>query len=248
MSVERFSPPPKIGEVVKLLRSSQGWKAILDLDEFISVEPVAESGHKPSEKQIHSMLVGNPTHRLPTGEVCTIYDPQWLLETVQAVASFRDRHRRLLNAMKHGFRLPKYSDLSIDAVAAGFREADQSFLMKSNETRKVVRKGALEPSFWYLETELGASAEVKNLEEPTAELRLYAIDFHRTLRHAQLMLELLRLLFDATRDSVRLDQAHAEIGKPLFQGIIEITLRVLIPLRQPPDDEPHVVSAYVSKG
>jgi len=248
MSVEHFAPPGKITKLVSLLRKSGGWEEILEDEEFVSVEAVAESGLRPSDEQLFSMLLGNPASRSSSGEILTTYDPEWLIGLVQAAAAFRGSHGSLLNAMKHGYRLPTYSDYSVDMLARGFAEHNQDLPYNPKEIREKLRSSSHVPAFWFLETDPEGKRKNEIMEGSKAELRLYALDWNRALAHCRLTLELFKLLFDSTRGSSRLDEAGRRIEPPLFEGILETPVRLFVPLQQPPGDEPYVVTAFVPKG
>jgi len=248
MSVEHFAPPRKITKLVSLLHKSGGWKEIIEDEEFVSVETVAESGLRPSDEQLFSMLLGNPASRSLSGEISTTYDPEWLIGLVQAAAIFRESHRSLLNAMKHGYRLPTYSDYSVDMLARGFAEDNQDLPYNPKEIREKLRSNSHVPAFWFLETDPEGKRKNEIMKGSKAELRLYALDWNRALAHCRLTLELFKLLFDSTRRSSRLDEARRRIESPLFGGILETPVRLFVPLQQPPGDAPYVVTAFVPKG
>jgi hypothetical protein len=245
MSIERFSPPQKIGRLVKLLRSSEGWERIQESEEFAKLRGVASSGESPSETQLYSLLLGNPASKLPSGETRTTYEPEILIETVQRLVKFRDVDQGLLNAIKHGFRLPKYSDMSLDLLVRQSAVDENGRAINPEKVREGVHTSVLIPAFWFLETDLRNKKQGQPFEGASAELRLYGVEPNRALGHCRLVLELLKLLFDSTRGLSRFGEAYSRLTPPHFSNVLEPLLCLWFPIQQPPDDEAYVVSAYV---
>ena len=245
MSIEQFSPPKKIGKLVDYLRNSNGWERLRDSKEFLHVEPVSDFGEIPTDLQLYSLLLGNPAVRLEDGKLRTTYEPKVLLDVVQALMHFRDESRGVLNAIKHGYRLPRFTDHSFETLIGQSAIDAEGADIIPEQVRKAIRSSSLVPSFWFLESDPRNRKQQDYFEGATAELRLYGVSPNLGLTYCRLVLELLKLLFDSTRNISCFGEVRSRIPVVGFHQAIQPLLHMCFPIQQPPDGNPYIISAFV---
>ena len=245
MAIEHFSPPKRIGKLVQFLRNQDGWKRIQGSSEFVSLEKISDGGDPLSDVQLCSTLLGNSAVRLNDGSLGTTYEPLDLIAVVQALMRFRDESRGVLNAIKHGYRLPKFTDHSFETII-GQRAVDVNGAdVNPEQVRQAIRSSALVPSFWFLESDPENRKQNEFFEGSTTELRLYGVSPNLGQTYCRLVLELLKLLFDSTRNTSRFGEIRSRMNDLDFQQAMRPLLQMQIPIHQPPEGEPYIVSAYV---
>lgn len=245
MAIEQFSPPKKIGKLVQFLRSQDGLEQIQHSSEFVSLEKSSDGSNPLGNVQLCSTLLGNPAVRLNGGILRTTYEPQDLIDVVQSLMTFRDDSRSILNAINHGYRLPKFTDHSIEAVIRQKSLDASGADVRPEQVRQAIRSSALVPSFWFLESDPENRKRNEFFEGATAELRLYGVSPNVGQAYCRLVLELLKLLFDSTRNTSRFGEIRSRIREVDFKQVMQPLLRMQFPIQRPPDGEPYIVSAYV---
>lgn len=245
VSVERFAPPQKIAKVAALLGKPEGWRGIFQDPDFITLAPLPEQALVTTDEQRFSMLLGNHAYPSPSGEVVTLYPPEQLIESARRLAVFREENRGLLNAIKHGFRLPRHSDSLIDLIVSELAKHGEKPLYSADYIRQELDKLDSLPCFWLLETDLKGRQDNENLEGPTGRLTLFSVNPERALIHCRLVLEMLKLLFDSTRSNSRYATVASRLQSSQFGAMIEAPVRVHIPLERYEGDEPYVVSGFI---
>ena len=247
ISIEQFSPPKRIGEVVRFLRDSDGWERIQSSSEYVSVEATVDEGEPLPDEQLYSTLLGNPAVRLKNGKLRTTYEPEALLDTVKAVTRFRDESRGVHNAFKHGYRLPAFSDCGLETLIGQSAVGLDGTVIGAEKVRASIYSSSLVPSFWFLESDPNNQNQQDCFEGATAELRLYGVSPAVGLAYCRLVLELLKLLFDSSRNASCLGEALARMNEVDFQRAMQPLLQMWLPIQQPPEGEPYIVSAYVPR-
>jgi hypothetical protein len=247
MAIEQYAPPPRITRLSELLSAKQGWRAVMRDPEFATVSGAEEGGHAPSDEQVFSIILGNPARRTRSGSVETSYAPELLIDAAEAICAFRSEQRSLLNAFKHGSRLPEFSDCSLETVISAAEKSAEAPAGLREQLIAAVPIGPLVPAFWFLETDPEGRRACSEIAGPKGELRLYAVNPERALSHCRFVLEMLKLLFDSARSSSHFGEIAARIGAPLFRGVIETPIRVIIPLTRPPEEGPYTLHAYAAR-
>jgi len=251
LAAERFASSAAIGRLTEILSeedTDNAWERLLATPEFISLKTTTNV--KPERIKIWSALAGNPVSVTKQGELHLKYEPRALLRVVEHTIRFRDRHRRLINAIKHGYRLPLFREETIDQIIA-----DQTIASASTEPiqdpadiKAHIRQQGLTPVFWLLETPEGRGRSPhKSPKRIEAELRLYGISYERALEHCKLVLDLTKLLFDDHRDQCSLEQSGRNTYRNPFSRTLEVITWIPLELLQPPEDKPYAVSGFAPK-
>jgi len=251
LAAERFASSAAIGRLTEILSGEDmdnAWERLLATPEFISLKTT--SIVKPERIKIWSALAGNPAGVTEQGKLHLKYEPRELLRVVEHTIRFRDRHRRLINAVKHGYRLPQFREETIDQIIADQTIASASAdpIQDPADIKAHIRQQGLTPVFWLFETPEGRDRSPhKSPKRIEAELRLYGISYERALEHCQLVLDLTKLLFDDHRDQCALDQSSRNTCGNPFSRTLEVIAWIPLELSQPQGDKPYTVRGFAPR-
>jgi hypothetical protein len=249
LAVERFASSGLIGFIARLLGSEDAddaWRKLMEHPDFIRI--ASAKANLADKSFALSILVGNPARIDSQGKVSVRYDPGALRELVASALRFRTDNRRILNAVKHGFRLPMYKAEELDSIVADIRasHSHSGDVRDPDELREHIERSGVSPAFWLLQTpedrnrRSGMSVDVMN-----ASLTLYGVSHCRAVQHCRLLLDLLRLLFDTKRESASLKDSASAVGRSPFEAVLTRICWMPLPMILAEDEDAHIVRGYV---
>ena len=248
LAMERFASSQLIGFIARLLGTERAEGILEKLSqhaELVSLVP-REIGDADSEA-ILSTLLGNPARINSQGKLDLQYDPELLRDLIARALRFRTENRRLLNAVKHGYRLPMYISEELDVIVSNIRgdKLHSGEVQDASELRIHIEKSGLDPVFWHLQTPQDRKKSGRSTVKMDGNLVLYGISYPRAVDHCNLLLDLLRLLFDMKRGSVALERAATKTGSHPFKDVLSRICWIPLPMKLADDDAERIVRGYV---
>ncbi len=249
LAVERFASPGRVAFVSKLLGTESidtAWSRLMNHPAFITLK--AADAKVQDGKVVMSVLIGNPARRDTGGKVRLKYNPGWLLQLASSALRFRDTKRRILNAVKHGYRLPMYRPEELDLIVADIRASHSppGNVQDPCQLREQVENSGLSPVFWLLETPEGKDRDpTRSPRRMEASLTLYGIHYRRALEHSRLLLDLLGLLFDRKRSGSLVENTAEAVGDSPFKSVLERICWMPVAMDRTDEVEAHVARLFV---
>ena len=232
LAIERFTFSNTLKQTCDTIANKaidKSWRAIFGRKGFIAIERTTDLESNPSDVEIWSSVLGNPGE-VRNGTLHLRYEPEAHLAMIREVARFRVRSLPILNSFKHGYRLPRATRQSFRQLLEslpGNHQIDDGALQSVEDA---FRQRKLPPAFWLLST--GKQRVERGSRRIPAELRLVGVNPAGCARASTAILDLLRLLFDSSREDARLDRWLGKSSPDLFGHSVDVLASLHFTMRE----------------